>query len=534
MSAELDKSLLVIGGADGMPNWLVRRVFGQTEGIKRITLLDIRPIEQIPSMRWLNEINQLHKPIDAIEVNYNAGSDHLVHAWRPIPTQATPPADQLPLSEYDIVMLGVPADQIPITTSSIFPQLNNSSWIFDICSVKQDPIEIMRQHAPKQASVIGTHPLFGPAVPDLIGQIMVMIKTPATNPDHINWQTLLYRDRGALIVDAVAAEHDFYMKYIQGLTHFTYLVFGETLRRAMTDGFDLARSLRFATPPYAAIAAFLSRIAASSPRVYAQIQADPTISSIRESVVNSARSLADSFAGSDEPTIALEIETLANSFHERAITAGASLASSYVESGQSYFRLLQERKTQGELTVVQITDLAGTQRERPYHAGQVVDYDGESLLLRERTLSRDGKLILAYDERSQRGAQRLLKRLGMGLLPKAKETRIYHKRIRILSDQETILWRKLNLLHHEFDIPIIAGDISRLEELIESIPLICPDIISSEMKEQENANWLRRYGLANRLLHFTVYGDRDMAEAQKQVVQLLTGLGLHLHQEVYN
>lgn len=533
MPVELDKSILVIGGADGMPNWLVRRVFGQSEGIKRITLLDICPIEQIPSTRWLQEIKQLHKPVDAIKVDYSTSSDNLVHAWRPIPTEDTPPADQLPLSEYDVVMLGVPERQIPIATQNIFPYLNKSSWIFDICSVKEGPIELMCSQAPEGSSVIGTHPLFGPAVPDLVGQPMVMVETPSTNPDHLNWQTNLYRDLGALIVRAGSAEHDFYMKYIQGLTHFSYLVFGETLKRAMTEGFDLERSFQFMTPPYAAISGFLGRIIAANPRVYAQIQADAATSPIRKLLIDSARSLADQFADSDELKIVSTIHQIAEHFQGHAVARGISLSSSYVEVNQSYFRLLQDHKVTGKLTVVQIADPLGKQVEKRYHAGRLVDYDRESLSLQECVSSKDGRLIIVYDDISKRGAQRLLKKLGIGL-PKGKEVRIHHKRAHVLSDEETTQWRKLNLLHHECNIPIIAGKTSQLEELTDSIPLIFQDVLSSEIIGVEGASWLERYGLANRLLHFTVYGDRDMAEVQKQVLQLLSGLGMYLHQEAYS
>ncbi|MBI2018412.1 prephenate dehydrogenase/arogenate dehydrogenase family protein [Candidatus Daviesbacteria bacterium] len=531
MSAEQDKSFLVIGGADGMGNWLVRRVFGQVSGINRITLLDVRPVDQIPNARWLSEFGQLPNPIDGIQVDYSVSPDRLIHGWRPIATNSTPPESRLPLSEYDIVMLGVPADQISTAVANIFPQLKRSVWILDICSVKQKPIEIMHQQAPEGASIIGTHPLFGPAVPDLIGQRMVMVETPSTNSDHFNWLTQLYRDRGALIVQAAPDEHDYYMQFVQGLTHFSFFLFGEVLRRAMYRGFNFDRSFDFMTPPYAAVAGFLGRIISANPRVYAQIQADPTMLPIRDLLVESARSLVSSFRDSDETGIILAIEGITGPFQERGVAKGISLSASFVAANQAYFRLLQERKVEERLTVVQVVDPIDTGRERVYHAGRLIDFDGESLVLRERTSFIDGKLIIVYGQESQRGAERLLRKFGMGL-PKGKEIRIHHKRARVLSDPETDLWRRLNLLHHVSDIPVITEVPTRLEGLIRNIPLLCPDVVSLATRTVEEARWLQRYGLTNQILHLTVYGDRNMAEVQAQVIQLLSVSGLKLHQEV--
>lgn len=529
VSIEQGKSLLVIGGADGMPNWLVRRVYGRSSAVERITLLDVRPVDEIPNSRWVSEFNLLPKPVDAMQVDYE-NPDGLVSAWRPVVTSATPPESQLPLSQYDLVMLGVPADQLSVAARNIFPQLGEASWIIDVCSVKQEPVETMLKHAPRGASVIGTHPLFGPALPDLVGQTMILAKTALTSNDHLKWLTNLYRERGALIVQASPKEHDFYMRHIQGLTHFAYLVFGETLRRATNSGFDLARSFQFATPPYDALVAFLSRIAAADPRVYAQIQADPSIVPMRDLMVASARSLAERFLGSDEPTIMAEISSLGSSFHERAVATGVSLARSYVESAQSYFRLLQERKTSGGLTVVQVVDPLDSKRERSYRAGKLIDYDSETLLLDERISYSDGKLIVVYDERSLRGAKRLLRRLGIGL-PKDQLVRIQHKRARMLSDVEIESWRRVYLLHHELVIPFVAGNTLQLRARIEGIPLICQDVVSAELRQPNGADWLSHYGLINRIAHVTIFGDRVVEEAQRCVVQQLREFGFHIHQE---
>lgn len=527
MTLEQDKNLLVIGGADGMGNWLARRVFGQAQGIGRITLLDALPLEQIPNIRWAKEIGKLSKPVDAININYT--SNNPTYNWKPITTQSYAPDHQLDLDKYDVVMLAVPERQITIAASSIFPLLNSSSWIFDICSSKQAPMEIMCQYASPKNSVVGTHPFYGPAVSDLIGQTMIMAKTPLTKSEHFDWQVNLYKERGALIVETTPTKHDFYTKYTQGLTHFSYFVLAEALRRAMAEGFSLEESFKYMTPPYAALAGFLGRIINTNPRIYAQIQANPELSHIRDLFVDSANFLAGKFHNSNESTITEVIGKIGQPFEGRAVTWGAAISNNFVEANQSYFRLLHDRATREQLTVIQIKDTPDSQKEQ-IHAGKLVSFDGESLLLQERVVYKDGKLIIIYGDTSQRGAQRLLKKLGMSL-PKGNDVRIHHKRAHVLSTEETDDWRKNHLLHHELDIPIVTSETSQVDELVKNIPLICPDVVSMETRDSKEAKWLKHYGLTNQILHLTVYGDKDMPKVQQQVSALLNGLGLHLHRE---
>jgi prephenate dehydrogenase len=60
------------------------------------------------------------------------------------------------------VILCVPINQLAGTVKKMSPYLNSKSIIYDVCSVKEQPCEWMRNYLPKNVSIIGTHPLFGP------------------------------------------------------------------------------------------------------------------------------------------------------------------------------------------------------------------------------------------------------------------------------------------------------------------------------------------------------------------------------------
>ena len=86
------------------------------------------------------------------------------------------------MKDYGLVMLAVPEDQIEVTCSAILPRLKAGATVFDVVSTKTRAMTAMLAHAPDGVGVLGTHPLFGPAVPDVIGQTFMMVPTDRT--DH--------------------------------------------------------------------------------------------------------------------------------------------------------------------------------------------------------------------------------------------------------------------------------------------------------------------------------------------------------------
>src|SRR4051794_14120158 len=69
---ESPSSMLVVGGADGMANWLVRKVFGKVDSIQRIALADIRPLDGIPHPRLSAEVEAIGKQICAVSLDYGS------------------------------------------------------------------------------------------------------------------------------------------------------------------------------------------------------------------------------------------------------------------------------------------------------------------------------------------------------------------------------------------------------------------------------------------------------------------------------
>ncbi len=61
-----------------------------------------------------------------------------------------------------VVVLAVPISAMPATLRAVAPHVRPGALVMDVCSVKQKPVQWMERILPEHASILGTHPLFGP------------------------------------------------------------------------------------------------------------------------------------------------------------------------------------------------------------------------------------------------------------------------------------------------------------------------------------------------------------------------------------
>ncbi len=62
----------------------------------------------------------------------------------------------------ELVIVAVPINQMASVLKSMSPHVQAGSLICDVCSVKEQPAEWMKNILPPYVSILGTHPLFGP------------------------------------------------------------------------------------------------------------------------------------------------------------------------------------------------------------------------------------------------------------------------------------------------------------------------------------------------------------------------------------
>lgn len=128
----------------------------------------------------------------------------------------------------DVVIISVPIDTFETVVRELQPHTRPEQIILDITSVKVSPVAIMHRYL-KSASVLGTHPVFGPGARDLVNKNFVL--TPTNEKEQALAEKVgQYLEKlGAKVSLMPPPEHDKMMAVILGLSHFIAIVSADTL-----------------------------------------------------------------------------------------------------------------------------------------------------------------------------------------------------------------------------------------------------------------------------------------------------------------
>lgn len=168
-------------------------------------------------------------------------------------------------SVADVVLVSVPIDETEAVIREIGPRVREDALLMDVTSIKEAPIAAML--ASTQASVVGTHPMFGPNVHTLQGQRVVVCR--GRGDQWADWVVRMFEARGLVVQETSAAHHDRMMAVVQVLTHFQTQVLGLTLARL---GTPLDETLRFTSPAYRMELYVTARHFDQSPDLYGPIE----------------------------------------------------------------------------------------------------------------------------------------------------------------------------------------------------------------------------------------------------------------------
>lgn len=171
-------------------------------------------------------------------------------------------------SQADIVIISVPIDATSSTIKEIAPTMKKGSLLMDVTSVKEEPAKIMYECASPDVEVLPTHPMFGPRIRSLDGQVVVMAPL-----EKGKWYNKIYKfleNENARILVTTPKKHDQMMSIVQGLTHFAYISIAATIEKLDVD---VKESRDFASPIYNLMVDMIARIVAQNPYLFYSIQA---------------------------------------------------------------------------------------------------------------------------------------------------------------------------------------------------------------------------------------------------------------------
>ncbi len=124
--------------------------------------------------------------------------------------------------DREIIVLAVPFQNLEELLKQISSALRPGALIVDVCSVKQEPVNLMLQYLPSGVEILATHPLFGPqsAKDGLNGHKIVLCPVRISEKRVNIVHNLLRRGFRLHPIVKEPAEHDREMARVQGLTHF--------------------------------------------------------------------------------------------------------------------------------------------------------------------------------------------------------------------------------------------------------------------------------------------------------------------------
>jgi len=118
-----------------------------------------------------------------------------------------------------IVVLAVPASEIPPVLARIATMLRPGALLMDVASVKTLPVQWMLKAAREDVEVIGTHPLFGPDSGRQGIEGMTIALCPARTTRTESTVSFL-TSMGLRVEVTTPEEHDRQMAQVQAITHF--------------------------------------------------------------------------------------------------------------------------------------------------------------------------------------------------------------------------------------------------------------------------------------------------------------------------
>ena len=242
-----------------------------------------------------------------------------------VQTQLTPSEAA---SVADVVLISVPIDVTVQVIAELGPLVREEALLLDVTSIKTEPVQAMLQHS--KASVVGTHPLFGPSLHSLQGQRIVL--TPGRGDDWLKWLRTMFSARGLSIKETTPQEHDRAMAVVQVLTHFCTEVMGKTMAQF---GVPLEETLQFTSPVYLMELLMTARHFAQSPQLYASIQtSNPLTNEITDAFLEAAAAHRNNIQSKDQAAVEAtfdEVRAFLGSFTDEALEKSSYLIDRLVE-----------------------------------------------------------------------------------------------------------------------------------------------------------------------------------------------------------
>ncbi|MDP1553062.1 MAG: prephenate dehydrogenase [Methanobacteriaceae archaeon] len=167
----------------------------------------------------------------------------------------------------DIVIISVPIEVTSSVIKEVAPCMSKGSLLMDVTSIKETPAHLMETYLAEGAYFLPTHPMFGPRLISLEGQVVVL--TPLKKSEWFEKVSKFLEKHKTHVLITTPKKHDEMMSVVQVLTHFAYISISYAIKKLDVD---IKESRKFASPIYNLMIDTISRIVAQNPYLIYSIQ----------------------------------------------------------------------------------------------------------------------------------------------------------------------------------------------------------------------------------------------------------------------
>lgn len=223
-------------------------------------------------------------------------------------------------STADVVIIAIPIDITPKIIREIAPLMKEGSLLLDVTSVKMEPSKVMQEYAAPGVEVLPTHPMFGPRIRSLDGQVVVL--TPVKTGQWYDKVFKFLESENSKVIVTTPEIHDRMMSIVQGLTHFAYISIASTIKKL---DIDVKESRKFASPIYNLMLDTIARITAQNPYLVYSIQTKNSfIKEAHETFLETFVELKDMISKEDEKGFVREMSSAAKHLDDVESALGRS------------------------------------------------------------------------------------------------------------------------------------------------------------------------------------------------------------------
>jgi prephenate dehydrogenase len=225
------------------------------------------------------------------------------------------------IQHADQILLCVSINAMEEVAKAISPAIHEGQVVMDICSIKETPVKTMHQYL-KGATILGTHPVFGPGSNGVKHKAYVLTPTNAKEQEFAEQFKQWLEKEEAHVFIMTPKKHDELMSVVLGLPHFIGLVACETL----LEQANLPETKKVAGTTYRMLFTLAEATALETPDLYASVQTNlANLGEIEDLFMTKAQELLTLIKNKDQKAIVERIEQL----KKKLSAADSDFADSY-------------------------------------------------------------------------------------------------------------------------------------------------------------------------------------------------------------